>query len=159
MTDIDSIIQNIPEITQIYIISHKYENKEILVHIEPGSRSFKIKSVEISSQVIEFESEWKQTSAVKMDHEGEFLIIPSPSIVKARAQTIMANDHGLTVANRYGNILFSNEPSKEVPGRYFKVISSERYKPKKLRSFLRSSHITESSYHSKGFLSQATCDV
>lgn len=152
MTDIQSIVNYIDNIKCIYIVSYKFENKEILVYRKSNySGNIEIKSIELGAQIKMHSSLWGEKVLVDFNWDRKLISIPSPSVIKGNNYNSLAVKYGLTKINKEGHILFSDQYIPEFPGRQFSIIQSSEYKPKVLKAYLNDNGILKSNIISRNF--------
>jgi hypothetical protein len=152
MTDLTSIAKSIQRIKSIYIISYKLENKEILVHTEPGfNGSISIYAVELDSTKKIHHSILGDEPDVIIGGSSTILCIPSPAIIKSGSSNSLAKRYSMTKLNGEGHILFTNEEFSDFPGRQFKVLYEAEYKPKQIKSYLKDQSIKKANIISRQF--------
>jgi len=127
MLDINSVINTLKGISNIWIISVQNEVKELLIHI-PTEKNFSdlhIHAVDISVQnekVFSFKMKEETDSAFNLGEVQQYLYEPSNAVLKSGAFKLVSKKFGVHKIHKNSHLYTSNYLIKEFQGRVFKVV-------------------------------------
>ena len=136
MVDISLLLKEISTISTIWVISHKQENKEILLECN-GEKPLAIFAVEIDKKTKILKKADLENETIEINYNLPYLYIPSPSITKSKNGATLAAKHQLTRINNSFQFLFSNTLINNFMGRSFKVSKKIAFKPKTIKKELK----------------------
>ena len=149
MIDISLLLKNIPSITGLWVISHKLENKEILLECNGDSQKG-IWAIELNAETLQLKQDLDAAST-EFNFDKKFLFIPSPAILKSKNGETIAHKHNLSKINSSFQFLFGDERIPSFMGRFYKVIKKLAYKPKTIKKDLKELHINKAEIFSRNF--------
>ncbi len=127
MLDISAAVRELPDTSEIHIISVDNECKEVLLILTLNAgNNKKIRTINISrnkpDQVFEFYSEDEtNTNATYTSSLEKFLYEPNASVMKSGAFKLIGNNFNLSKIHFNTHLYTSPELSLEFPGRIFEV--------------------------------------
>lgn len=150
MIDITLLLKSIPNVTGLWVISHKLENKEILIECN-GSNQKGIWAVEIDKGTKELQDDPSHNLKPNFNFNKNYLFIPSPSILKSKTGGTLTSMYDLDRINSSFQFLFGDKTIPEFMGRCYKVIKTLAYKPKSIKKELKELHIEKAELFSRNF--------
>ena len=127
MLDISAAVRELPNTSEIHIISLENECKEVLLILSKQANSNKkIKTINIRKnkpdQIFEFNSDDEFGSKARIDSTlGKYLYEPNASVMKSGAFKLIGNKFGFAKLHINTHLYTSPELSLEFPGRIFEV--------------------------------------
>jgi len=154
--EIDGIEAKLASLFQVIVLSVERECKEILLFCRRennNGKPFVVKSVclgEGKENVIVSEVGYPQQKHVASS-PGRYLYEPDPAIIKARLTALVADQYGLQFINSRVDYLTSDRKIGDFPGRSFRVITTEFFKPGRFKTFLKEQGIESASILRRDF--------
>jgi hypothetical protein len=143
MLDITLALQQLPETTQIHVVSVDNECKELLflLSAEPVSEQPRIVCVNLrgngQDQRFEFSREEEQNAACRFANKpGQYLYEPNASLLKAGAFSILTQAFELRKFHPNSHLYTSEQLLEHFPGRIFSVEAVFPLHPKELKTQL-----------------------
>jgi len=155
MLDLTAAISQLPNTTEIHVISIENECKEILFILNQNTTiNHKIKTINITkskiSQYFEFDiDESKNTSIAYTSTLEKYLYEPNASIMKSGAFKIIADRFGIRKLHTSTHLYTSNKLLLQFPGRIFDVIktwNNSKSELKELSNQVQKANITTRNY-------------
>lgn len=139
MLDLKEALRELPEITELHVVAHKNEVKEVLLIWRAEASqdlSRPIYAWELSSQnpkpfTFDFESEAEVQVALGMP--GRYLVIPNAAILKSGAFKSFAQQYELAKLHTHTHLYSGDVLSDGIPGRVFEVMEEVKLDKKSLR--------------------------
>lgn len=141
MIDISLLRQQIPNITEIQIISVKNECKELLAIIQQKkAQSFSIKTFDYSdintvSTFSHKEDEQQQTPIIYATEVGKFLYEPNSAILKGGLFAEVAQRYKIKKLHKNSHLYTSSQKIENFPGRKFIVEQIYHFNKKGIKAF------------------------
>lgn len=147
--DITAVIQQLPGVFEIRIVSLNNEVKELLIRAKKGyAESVQVIAEEIGISPWEYSVPATRTSAAPQTGEWQqYIYDPSPALIKQNAHDYYAVEHGLIKPIKDASIYTSNALLPDFPGRVFEV--KEISKPYKINSLPKRLSIVTRYYFEK----------
>lgn len=136
MADISAVCREIPEISEIHIVSVKNECKEILLVVEKGNtNAIRIITINFDSNNNVQQNEFIRTDEYTPFAEYatatmEYLYEPNASIMKSGAFNQLARQYNINPLSRNSHLYTSDQHITEFPGRVFHVIKTHIFTSK-----------------------------
>ena len=155
MLDISAAVRELPNTSEIHIISLENECKEVLLILSKQANSNKkIKTINIRKnkpdQIFEFNSDDEFGSKARIDSTlGKYLYEPNASVMKSGAFKLIGNKFGFAKLHINTHLYTSPELSLEFPGRIFevqKVWGNSKQELKKLSKIFPKANISIRNY-------------
>lgn len=136
MLSIPPALAQLNMVSEIWVISHKNECKELLFLLEETHNNIKVKTFDINSESINaFEFSYPEILSTKcsIGEIQNYLYEPNASIMKAQGQDILGQSQGLTKLHPNTNIFTSKKAAFPFQGKVFKVKEIHKPYDKKLK--------------------------
>jgi len=155
MLDITAAIRDLPNTSEIHIISVENECKEVLfIMNQPSTTNIRIKTINLSKnkidQCFEFNIDDSASASVEYTSKIEkYLYEPNASIMKSGAFKIIADRFDLRKLHYNTHLYTSDKLSLQFPGRIFEIIKTwNNSKPalKELTNQIPKANITTRNY-------------
>jgi precorrin-6B methylase 2 len=127
MIDLKQLMNRLPGLAVVYIISVKNECKEVVIQLEdrPKQPSIPIFTVNITdSAPISFNfnsDEEENCSSTFADQVGQYIYEPYSNVLKAGAFKLVGERFRLKKLDHHSHLYTSDEPVAEFPGKIFRV--------------------------------------
>jgi hypothetical protein len=124
MLDINLAIEQLCFVSEVWVISHKNDCKEVLFLLEEKPESIEIKTFDIypyGDNAFAFKRNEIENSKPLIAIPQVYLYEPNASVLKAGGQDVLANRHKLKKLHPNSNFYTSEEPVSHYPGKTFKI--------------------------------------
>jgi 16S rRNA G966 N2-methylase RsmD len=127
MLDVSAAVRELPDTSEIHIISVENECKEVLLVLKQNAdNNKKIHTINICKnkpdQIFEFNSDEEfNATSVYTSIVGNYLYEPNAAVMKSGAFKLIGNNFGLSKLNNNTHLYTSPKLSLEFPGRIFEV--------------------------------------
>jgi hypothetical protein len=153
--EISSASRQLPALATVTVVSVKRECKEILLMLDrnraPGL-PLTIRAVCLDEKDFMLEaSAGERYPRTVADVPCRYLYEPDPAIIKAKLTARLAADFRFSFINASVDYLTSDRYLDTFPGRFFHVIDTVKFKPKKFQAFLESHAISEAGIQRRDF--------
>lgn len=142
MLDIHQALNQLQQVSQLYIISVQNECKELLFHIKTDqTQEAKISCIHIHTNgeqdCFEFSLSEESNSLTDYGNPEKYMYLPNSSILKGGAFKIIGKRFGLNKLAKNSHLYTSDKLIPEFPGRIFEVIQSIEGNQKKIRKHFK----------------------
>lgn len=129
MIDIESVVQQLPDVAAIHIVSVDNECKEVLFVLTPTDKpDIEVMTVNLRStgpdETFNFRRNEEKTAHVQFSDPMRYLYEPNASILKAGAFRIVAERLGLQKIAPNSHLYTSDQLFPDFPGRSFEMMGS-----------------------------------
>lgn len=142
MMDISAAIRDLPNTTEIYIISVENECKEVLLILnQTVGNKIKVKTINFGknkeNQLFEFNLDDELNAETSISSTlDKYLYEPNAAIMKSGAFKLIGNRFQIHKLNKNTHLYTSNELFPEFPGRIFEVTGQNGISKKELRDLI-----------------------
>lgn len=158
MLDVHAIIGELKTVKQVWVVSHKNEVKEILIHLVNEACEPTIKAVDLDGEV---RKQFSLTYPIPIDevdykNTGSWFYEPALALIKSYLATpYMQQQHVGQLAKNsiYG---LSDVEVPDFFGRMFKVVSNFEFSKSKLKTYLQQESITKANIAKRNFPMEVT---
>ncbi len=126
MIDIESVLKDFPQTTEIHIVSVKNECKEVLVKVEPTipTTSPTVHCIHLNNEQVQdfcYPRAAESTTCVAYSQPLRYLYEPNASILKAGAFKQVAQRYGVQKLHPNSHLYTSENMVADFPGRIFSI--------------------------------------
>jgi len=157
MADLAYVINALPTITQIAVIAHLGEVKELLVCCEKTnfesvtSTNYRIIAVNIGNETTDTFVGGISEETALYHNSGNYLYEPNKAIIKAGLSKEYCSAINSKMLSPNSHLFISDEEIKNVFGRTFKIKQRIAYKPKLIKTYLQSQTIKKANVTIRNF--------
>lgn len=157
--DITRLQLELPDASDIYVISAAGEVKEILAEINseshPNHKNCRIHAV-LLDKLGHVQTELKYRRNHQPDYQiadkpGRFLYEPDPAIIKAGLSTFYAEKANLSMLNYGTDYMTGDTDITDYPGKRFRIMQTLPYKPRVVKKYLQEQNLTGVHIHKRDF--------
>lgn len=142
MTDLNFLEKELNHLKTIYVISHRNEVKEVLVHQSMEASNYQRVAVDIGiKDTSQFCSSRELEGPIKFEINAKFLIEPFRSIIKAGLSGTFASKHRLSHLHKKGHYFLSNQLIGDPMCRQFEILETLEVQWKSISKWLKSKKI------------------
>jgi len=126
--DIKLILEKIPHVKEVHVVSVKNDCKELLIHVDfsfEGDPQIKTINIGDLNQIYDFSFPQELISHSRFDNLGRFLLEPNASILKAGAFNKIALDFGVSKLHPNTHLYTSENQISSWPGRTFEILEAK----------------------------------
>lgn len=151
--DLHRLQKEIPDLTNIFVVSVDGEVKEILVEISGEQNGYVHavclpEKIELRRALTDIKTTF---SAISTSQPNSYIHVPDAAIIKAETIDQLLDTYPVTY---WGNSIYLTSEEKKIPGcRSYEVIDTAEYKPKKLKRFLNGKKVN---IHKRNFPIETT---
>lgn len=140
--ELSGIERQLPSISEIHVVSAGGECREILLLLERNP----VRQGPIPRKAVLLDAnggEGREIAGTGGEPRGRAVPVqayfyePGPAIIKAALTARLSEAYGFAYVNNTVDYLTSNSLVEHFPGRTFRVVATERYKPRTFNSFLQ----------------------
>jgi 16S rRNA G966 N2-methylase RsmD len=140
LLDISQAIQQLPQVTKVWVVAVANEVKELLLLLEPVPihHPIEVTAVNLQSQQPDFTIVWGAEAAQSVHYSLplEYLYEPNAAIMKMGAFRTFAAEFGLHKLHANSHLFTADRLLKDIPGRIFQVEAVVKYDKKAVRAVL-----------------------
>jgi hypothetical protein len=142
MMDISAAIRDLPNTTEIHIISVENECKEVLLILNQTIRNnIKVKTINFwknkENQLFEFNLDDELNAGISISSTiDKYLYEPNAAIMKSGAFKLIGNRFQIHKLNKNTHLYTSNELFPDFPGRVFEVTGQQGISKKELKNLV-----------------------
>ncbi|MGH1397995.1 MAG: THUMP-like domain-containing protein [Alphaproteobacteria bacterium] len=129
MMDIEQGLAALPNTSDIYVIEHAGECKELLFILKKEPTTPTIHAVNIDknghpTHKLSFTSEEEKSATCQISAPQQYLYEPGPAFLKSGAYKTIAARYNLAKLHQHTHLYTSDTPLKNFPGRIFEIINT-----------------------------------
>ena len=153
MLDITAIINELKNVSDVYVIAYKNEVKELLVTLKKQSDSnIQIHAVDIErNKNIQYTDTWKNENQVVYHSNGSYFFEPALSIIKAGLSASYASKLNLKMLDRNSYYFTGDKFLKDFMGRQFEVITQIVFSKSAVKNYLKLNNIEKANVSKRNF--------
>ncbi|MEI6508546.1 MAG: RsmD family RNA methyltransferase [Bacteroidota bacterium] len=153
MLDITAIINELKNVSDVYVIAYKNEVKELLVTLKKQSDSnIQIHAVDIEgNKNIQYTDTWKNENQVVYHSNGSYFFEPALSIIKAGLSASYASKLNLKMLDRNSYYFTGDKFLKDFMGRQFEVITLIVFSKSAVKNYLKLNSIEKANVSKRNF--------
>jgi len=140
LLDISQTLQDLPQISTIYVVAVENECKELVFELQPSLQSCLVKTVNFKSdrtaQVFDFQWDDEPNTAVRFSEPLTYIYEPNAAVMKAGAFRIVAASFDCHKIAPHSHLYTSEVLKPDFPGRIFRLKSVIKVDNKALIPFL-----------------------
>lgn len=153
MLDLHAIINELQTVKHIWIVSHKNELKEILIHLHNKPCQAIVEAVNIESdKQYHFSLPYPfESPKIIFDNDGLWFYEPALALIKANLASAYLLQEGINQVAQHSIYGVSTIEVMQFFGRKFKLFESFEFSKGRLKTYLANNHITKANIAKRNF--------
>lgn len=153
MLDLHAIIDELKDVSDIWVVSAKNEVKEVLVLLKQDAESPVIHAVEADAdKQVMYSKPYNQVlSPVKYANDGLWFYEPALALIKANLASVYLQEHGITQVAQHSVYGVSEADAGDFFGRKFQLYESFEFSKNRLKGYLSNNRITKANIAKRNF--------
>jgi len=153
MIDINELLNEINEVSDVYVISLDNEVKEVLALLKKESEvTPTICAINLhEGKQQEFSAKLHQNEEILFSDEGSFFYEPSLSLIKSGISMVYAMNHQLFMIAKNSYFFISDNIVNNFFGRSFKIVSKIEFSKSKVKKYLSENGIIKGNISKRNF--------
>ena len=155
VTDITWIRNNIPQCSDIFVVSVKNEIKEILVLAVKDAAEITLHAVDINDhRIAQFSSSQSPAKSTSNTSSSKYLFEPGRAVIKSGLESAFLSHRGLKAINDSGTLAWVEKGEIEL-GRIFNIIDQAPSNKKSIKSLLKRHNVNRAEIICRNYFEQS----
>lgn len=153
MLDLHAIIDELKDVSEIWVVSVKNEVKEILVHLQPDAAAPLIHAVEAGAEgnILYSKPYTEMQQAKHFASDGLWFYEPSLALIKAGLASTYMQEKGIAQVALHSVYGVSDKEVKDFFGRKFQLYESFEFSKNRLKGYLSNNMISKANIAKRNF--------